>query len=76
MVSILLTIDKYAQLIKDVKIFVEYEYFQTSSEMISTGGNYFLFASSNNIQLLNININIILTVDQYSTLTIEPYFSG
>ena len=50
-------------------------HFQTNSEMIPTGGNYLLFTSLNDIQLLiNININITLTIEQYSILTIGPCF--
>ena len=38
-------------------MFVNNEYLQTDSGMTSTGGNYLLFASSNDIQLLSVNID-------------------
>ena len=43
-------------------MFVNQEYFWTYSEMVSTGGDYLLFACLNDIQLLNVNISAITDV--------------
>ena len=38
-------------------------YFQFFSEMISGGGNYFLFLDSNDINVQNINISVNIDID-------------
>ena len=55
-------------------MFVNDEHFQTNSEMTSTGGNYLLFVSLNDIQLLNVSARATtdVTIYRYLTLTVEP----
>ena len=74
------------KIIKDVKTYVEcffvflsnyiYQRWIPSNQFWNdiNRGNYSLFTSSNDIQLLNINIRVTIdiTIYQYSTSTIEP----
>ena len=50
-------------------MFINDDYFQTISGMISAGENYLLFASLNGLQLLNANIRATIDVTIYRCLT-------
>ena len=56
-------------------MFIIDAYSETNSDMTSTGGNYLIFTSSNDIQLFNDNVRKTIDVTYYRCITssVKPW---